>query len=103
MILYQPTEGIQPGIIKDIGRVIRMLADRGDMTILPVEQYYDFAEELADDYLVWSAVSSLPAGKAMKCGPIACVNLWLLSIFSDLHCTARRAAKKKPPRWSWRL
>ena len=44
--------GIQPSIIKDIGRVIRMLADRGDMAILLVEQYYDFAEELADDYLV---------------------------------------------------
>jgi len=39
-------------ISKDIGRVIRMLADRGDMAILLVEQYYDFAEELADDYLV---------------------------------------------------
>ena len=52
LILDEPTEGIQPSIIKDIGRVIRMLADRGDMAILLVEQYYDFAEELADDYLV---------------------------------------------------
>ena len=47
LILDEPTEGIQPSIIKDIGRVIRMLADRGDMAILLVEQYYDFAEELA--------------------------------------------------------
>ena len=52
LILDEPTEGIQPSIIKDIGRVIRMLADRGDMAILLVEQYYDFAEALADDYLV---------------------------------------------------
>jgi diguanylate cyclase (GGDEF)-like protein len=52
LILDEPTEGIQPSIIKDIGRVIRMLADRGDMAILLVEQYYDFAQELADDYVV---------------------------------------------------
>ncbi|WP_342128346.1 urea ABC transporter ATP-binding subunit UrtE [Hydrogenophaga sp. OTU3427] len=52
LILDEPTEGIQPSIIKDIGRVIRMLADRGDMAILLVEQYYDFAEALADQYLV---------------------------------------------------
>jgi urea transport system ATP-binding protein len=52
LVLDEPTEGIQPSIIKDIGRVIRMLADRGDMAILLVEQYYDFAEELADEYLV---------------------------------------------------
>lgn len=52
LILDEPTEGIQPSIIKDIGRVIRMLADRGGMAILLCEQYYDFAEELADDYLV---------------------------------------------------
>jgi len=52
LMLDEPTEGIQPSIIKDIGRVIRMLADRGDMAILLVEQYYDFARDLADDYLV---------------------------------------------------
>jgi urea transport system ATP-binding protein len=52
LILDEPTEGIQPSIIKDIGRVIGMLADRGDMAILLVEQYYDFASALADDYLV---------------------------------------------------
>ena len=52
LVLDEPTEGIQPSIIKDIGRVIRMLAGRGDMAILLCEQYYDFAEELADDYLV---------------------------------------------------
>ena len=52
LILDEPTEGIQPSIIKDIGRVIRMLAERGDMAIVLCEQYYDFAQELADDYLV---------------------------------------------------
>jgi urea transport system ATP-binding protein len=52
LVLDEPTEGIQPSIIKDIGRVIRMLADRGDMAILLVEQYYDFAQELADTYAV---------------------------------------------------
>ena len=52
LILDEPTEGIQPSIIKDIGRVIRMLAARGDMAIVLVEQYYDFARELADRYLV---------------------------------------------------
>jgi urea transport system ATP-binding protein len=52
LMLDEPTEGIQPSIIKDIGRVIRMLADRGTMAIILVEQYYDFAEELADQYLV---------------------------------------------------
>ena len=52
LLLDEPTEGIQPSIIKDIGRVIRMLADRKTMAIVLVEQYYDFAEELADQYLV---------------------------------------------------
>ena len=52
LILDEPTEGIQPSIIKDIGRVIRMLADKGEMGILLCEQYYDFAQDLADEYLV---------------------------------------------------
>jgi urea transport system ATP-binding protein len=52
LILDEPTEGIQPSIIKDIARVIRMLADRRTMAIVLVEQYYDFAAELADQYLV---------------------------------------------------
>ncbi|CAN5292685.1 urea ABC transporter ATP-binding subunit UrtE [soil metagenome] len=54
LILDEPTEGIQPSIIKDIGNVIRSLAARGDMAILLVEQYYDFAESLADAYAVMS-------------------------------------------------
>jgi urea transport system ATP-binding protein len=52
LILDEPTEGIQPSIIKDIERAIRALAAGGDMAILLVEQYYDFARSLADQYLV---------------------------------------------------
>jgi len=52
LILDEPTEGIQPSIIKDIEKVIRMLAGQGKMAILLVEQYYDFARSLADHYLV---------------------------------------------------
>jgi urea transport system ATP-binding protein len=63
LILDEPTEGIQPSIIKDIGRVIRMLADRGDMAIVLVEQYYDFARELADDYLVMERGAVIARGK----------------------------------------
>jgi urea transport system ATP-binding protein len=62
LILDEPTEGIQPNIIKDIGRVIRMLADRGDMAILLVEQYYDFAEELADHYVVMERGAVIASG-----------------------------------------
>ena len=54
LILDEPTEGIQPSVIKEIGTVIRQLAQRGDMAILLVEQFYDFAAELADSYLVMS-------------------------------------------------
>ncbi|HWS12324.1 MAG TPA: ABC transporter ATP-binding protein, partial [Rhodocyclaceae bacterium] len=48
----EPTEGIQPSIIKDIERAIRALASSGEMAILLVEQYYDFARSLADQYMV---------------------------------------------------
>lgn len=63
LVLDEPTEGIQPSIIKDIGRVIRMLADRGDMAILLVEQYYDFAQELADHYLVMERGEVIARGR----------------------------------------
>jgi urea transport system ATP-binding protein len=52
LVLDEPTEGIQPSIIKDIGRTITYLRDRGDMAILLVEQYFDFAKELADRWYV---------------------------------------------------
>ncbi len=63
LILDEPTEGIQPSIIKDIGRVIRKLADRGSMAILLVEQYYDFAAELADQYLVMERGAVVQRGR----------------------------------------
>ncbi len=52
LVLDEPTEGIQPSIIKDIGRVIALLRSRGGMAILLVEQYYDFARDLADTLAV---------------------------------------------------
>jgi len=52
LILDEPTEGIQPSIIKDIGRAISFLRERGDMAIVLVEQYFDFAKELADSFAV---------------------------------------------------
>lgn len=52
LILDEPTEGIQPSIIKDIERVIRLLASRGNMAILLVEQYFEFARDLSDTYAV---------------------------------------------------
>ena len=52
IVLDEPTEGIQPSIIKDIGRVISLLRSRGEMAILLVEQYFDFAQELAQTIAV---------------------------------------------------
>ena len=63
LILDEPTEGIQPSIIKDIGNVISSLAKGGEMAILLVEQYYDFAEALADHYVVMSRGEVVKAGR----------------------------------------
>jgi urea transport system ATP-binding protein len=52
LILDEPTEGIQPSIIKDIAAVIARLRERGDMAILLVEQYFEFAQDLADRVFV---------------------------------------------------
>ena len=54
LLLDEPTEGIQPSIIKEIGEVIKQLAHQKNMAVLLVEQYYDFAQLLADDYAVMS-------------------------------------------------
>ena len=62
LVLDEPTEGIQPSIIKDIERAIRALAATGDMAILLVEQYYDFARSLADQYLVMERGEILKRG-----------------------------------------
>ncbi len=64
LILDEPTEGIQPSIIKDIERVIRDLGRRGDMAILLVEQYFEFARALADRYLVMERGEVVLAGEA---------------------------------------
>lgn len=67
LVLDEPTEGIQPNIIKDIGKVLKKLAQEGlngqPMAIVLVEQYYDFAEELADRYLV------MERGEVIASGP----------------------------------
>jgi len=66
LMLDEPTEGIQPSIIKDIGRVIRTLADRGDMAIVLIEQYYDFARDLADEFLVMQRGEFIARGKGSE-------------------------------------
>ncbi|MBQ0203639.1 urea ABC transporter ATP-binding subunit UrtE [Citrobacter portucalensis] len=62
LILDEPTEGIQPSVIKEISQVISQLAHRGDMAILLVEQFYDFAQQLADKYLLMSRGSIIQRG-----------------------------------------
>ena len=62
LILDEPTEGIQPSIIKDIGRAIDFLRKQGDMAILLVEQYFDFARDLADRYAVMDRGQVVLAG-----------------------------------------
>jgi len=62
IIFDEPTEGIQPSIIKDIERVIRLLRARGDMAILLCEQYFDFAHALADKFIVLSRGEVVAAG-----------------------------------------
>lgn len=62
IVLDEPTEGIQPSIIKDIGRAIDALRKRGDMAILLVEQYFEFARDLADTYVVMDRGQVVLAG-----------------------------------------
>ncbi|PVZ16380.1 MULTISPECIES: urea ABC transporter ATP-binding subunit UrtE [unclassified Pseudomonas] len=65
LILDEPTEGIQPSVIKEIGGVIKQLAARGDMAIVLVEQFYDFAAELADQYLVMARGEIVSQGRGV--------------------------------------
>jgi urea transport system ATP-binding protein len=65
LVLDEPTEGIQPSIIKDIGRAIRYLRQGGEMAIVLVEQYVDFARELADSIVV------MDRGEVVLAGPTA--------------------------------
>jgi urea transport system ATP-binding protein len=62
LLLDEPTEGIQPSIIKDIERVIVLLRDRGTMAIVLVEQYFDFAKRLADNFIVLDRGRTVLAG-----------------------------------------
>ncbi len=62
LVLDEPTEGIQPSIIKDIGRAISYLRGQGDMAILLVEQYFDFARDLADTFAVMDRGEIVMAG-----------------------------------------
>ncbi|MBN3788960.1 urea ABC transporter ATP-binding subunit UrtE [Burkholderia sp. Ac-20353] len=64
LILDEPTEGIQPSIIQDIGRTLRQLVDESKMTVLLVEQYYDFARSIADSYWVMSRGEIVAGGDA---------------------------------------
>ena len=64
LLLDEPTEGIQPSIIKDIERVIALLAARGNMAIVLVEQYFDFARRLAQQYAVMDRGEIVLAGAA---------------------------------------
>jgi len=64
LIMDEPTEGIQPSIIKDIGRAIAYLRDRGDMAIVLVEQYFDFAKELADSFSLMDRGEVILSGDA---------------------------------------
>ena len=63
LVLDEPTEGIQPSIIKDIGRAIIYLRKQGKMAILLVEQYFDFARELADTFAVMERGEVVLAGE----------------------------------------
>jgi urea transport system ATP-binding protein len=63
LLLDEPTEGIQPSIIKQIGQVIKSLAARGDMAIVVVEQYLDFAREIADHFVVMDRGEVVLAGR----------------------------------------
>ena len=62
LVLDEPTEGIQPSIIKDIGRAIEYLRGKGDMAIVLVEQYFEFARDLADDFAVMDRGAVVLAG-----------------------------------------
>lgn len=68
LVLDEPTEGIQPSIIQDIGRAIKYLRDKGDMAILLVEQYFDFARDLCDSFHV------MDRGQIVKSGTRAQMN-----------------------------
>jgi urea transport system ATP-binding protein len=66
LVLDEPTEGIQPSIIRDIGRAISYLRDKGTMAIVLVEQYFEFARDLADRFAVMDRGEVVLAGEARE-------------------------------------
>jgi urea transport system ATP-binding protein len=71
LILDEPTEGIQPSVIKDIGRAISYLRNQGTMAIVLVEQYFDFAQELCDSFAVMDRGQVVLAGDKEALDPVA--------------------------------
>ncbi|MBB5753199.1 urea ABC transporter ATP-binding subunit UrtE [Prosthecomicrobium pneumaticum] len=69
LVLDEPTEGIQPSIIKDIGTAIKWLRDQGTMAIVLVEQYFDFAHELADRFAVMDRGEVIVSGTRAEMDP----------------------------------
>jgi urea transport system ATP-binding protein len=69
LVLDEPTEGIQPSIIKDIGRAIEWLRDQGTMAILLVEQYFDFVHQLADTFAVMDRGEIVLSGTRAEMDP----------------------------------
>jgi urea transport system ATP-binding protein len=63
LVLDEPTEGIQPSIIRDIGRAITYLRQKGEMAIVVVEQYFEWARDIADDYAVMDRGAVILAGE----------------------------------------
>ena len=68
LVLDEPTEGIQPSVVKDIERAIRTLREGGDMAILLVEQYFEFAQRLADRFAVLNRGEVVASGAADRLG-----------------------------------
>ena len=68
LVLDEPTEGIQPSIVKDIERAIRTLRESGDMAILLVEQYFEFTQRLADRFAVLNRGEVVASGAADRLG-----------------------------------
>ena len=64
LILDEPTEGIQPNVIQMIGDTLQTLVAKGGLTVLLVEQYYEFARQIADDYAVMSRGEIIATGAA---------------------------------------
>jgi len=71
LLLDEPTEGIQPSVIKDIGRAISYLRNQGTMAIVLVEQYFDFAQELCDSFAVMDRGQVVLAGDKEALDPVA--------------------------------